>query len=391
MTLYSVSQITRYIKDLVESDPEASDLWVKGEVSNLSRSAAGHYYFTLKDSVNQIKCVMFRPAYGNEHLSNGVSVSAHGRISLYEVRGDLQLYADIIQPEGIGEKYLELERLKLKLESEGLFAEARKRELPIFPKKIGVATSPYGSVWYDITNVIARRFPLVELVLAPTTVQGEGSLTGVLDALQRMNDEQTIDVVILARGGGSEEELWTFNEEAIARAIYASRIPVVSAIGHETDATLSDLVADCRAPTPSAAAAMVVPDVSEITERLNYDFATMSRILYSILFTNRKSIEQGSWRINRVSPNFTALRQNLDEIIYRCHRQSETNLRSNIEQLKSMESRLYALNPANVLSRGYAVVQKENDSTLISSLDQIKHNEGLIVSLHDGSFRATTK
>ena len=268
MPVYSVSQITRYLKESLEADSLLNDLWLRGEVSNLTRSAAGHYYFTLKDATSQVRCVMFRPAYGGEHLAEGAAVIAHGRVSIYEVRGDLQLIADLAQPEGVGELHLELERLKMKLEAEGLFQVSRKRPLPEFPKRIGVATSPTGAVWHDIQNVLRRRYPLVELAFAPTPVQGDTAAAGIVDAFDAFNAEDDLDLVILARGGGSLEDLWPFNEEAVARAIYASRAPVISAVGHETDYTIADMVADCRAPTPSAAAELAAPDMDELMERI---------------------------------------------------------------------------------------------------------------------------
>ena len=391
MTLYSVSQITKYVKDIFDSAEVLTDLWVKGEVSNLSHSAAGHFYFTLKDATNQIKCVMFKPAYGNEHLMNGVSVSVHGRVSIYEVRGDMQIYGNLVQPSGVGERYLALELLKSSLEQEGLFLDSRKRPLPRFPKKIGVATSPNGSVWHDIQNVISRRFPLVELVLAPTSVQGESAPDGIVQGLRLLNQRADIDLIIIARGGGSAEELWAFNEEIVCRAIYGSKAPVISAIGHETDVTLSDFVSDYRAPTPAAAAEVAVPDMHEISEKLYYDFIDIGNIMMRYLDSKKSGIHEYDRSLKRHVPNFDSLRQKLDELT---QQSGKTLLHRNDlmkEVLNAMKSRLQALNPANVLSRGYSILQKSSDATIVMSKKQVQANEDLVVTLKDGKLEVKSK
>ena len=391
MALYSVSQITKYIKDVFDLDDELSDLWVKGEVSNVSHSAAGHFYFTLKDATSQIRCVMFRPAYGGEHLINGVSVSVHGRVSIYEVRGDMQLYGNLAQPEGVGERYLELELLKSSLEQEGLFLHSRKRRLPKFPKKIGVATSPNGSVWHDIQNVISRRFPLIELVLAPTSVQGGAAPQGIVQGLRLLNDREDIDLIIIARGGGSAEELWAFNEEIVCRAIYGSKIPVISAVGHETDVTLSDLVADYRAPTPSAAAEVAVPDIQEISEKLYYYFVDIGNITMQNIDSKKRRVSELGRNLRSRVPNFDSLLQKLDELT---QQSGKALLHKNDimkEVLNSVKSRLQALNPENVLSRGYSILQRSIDATIVSSKDQVQRNEDLVVTLKDGKLEVKSK
>ncbi|MFH1560669.1 MAG: exodeoxyribonuclease VII large subunit [Chloroflexota bacterium] len=388
MPVYSVSQVTRYLKDSLETDALLADLWVRGEVSNLSHSAAGHFYFTLKDATNQIRCVMFRPAYGGENLADGGAIAAHGRVSLYEVRGDLQFYVDLVQPEGIGERHLELERLKVKLETEGLFQVSRKRPLPAFPRRIGVATSPFGSVWHDIQNVIQRRFPLVELALAPTPVQGDGAAAGIVDAFEAMNREEGIDVVILARGGGSLEELWPFNEEAVARAIYSSRAPVVSAVGHETDFTIADMVADCRAPTPSAAAELAVPDREELEERILFHCRSLYQQVSGDLAARSQELDQTVWRIQRHTPDVSSWRQRVDDVSHACGRALDSYLALRGERVEALELRLASLSPAGVLSRGYALVQRQDSSDLVTSVSQVGAGDDLQVSVKDGSFPA---
>ena len=390
MPVYSVSQVTRYLKDSLEADALLGDLWIRGEVSNLSHSAAGHYYFTLKDATNQMRCVMFRPGHGGDNLADGGAVSAHGRVSLYEVRGELQLYVDLVQPEGVGERHLELERLKVKLDAEGLFQVSRKRSLPEFPKRIGIATSPFGSVWHDIQNIIQRRFPLVELALAPTPVQGDAAAAGIVDAIESMNMEYDLDVIILARGGGSLEELWPFNEEIVARAIYASRVPVVSAVGHETDFTISDLVADTRAPTPSAAAELVVPDSYELEERITYHHRVLFQQVSGALSVRNQDLDQAVWRLQHNTPDITSWRQRVGDLSRDYWRALESYLVVRSERLKSLESRIASLSPDRVLARGYAVVQRQRDSELVTSVSQIDPGDDILVNVKDGSFPART-
>src|SRR3990172_7585678 len=265
---YRVSWLARYLKELIESDLRLSNIWVDGEVSNLSRSSAGHLYFTLKDEEAQLRCVMFRRAHGGAPVENGAQVLAHGNVSFYEARGDLQLIVDFVQAAGVGVWQAQFERLKEQLEAEGLFDPARKRSLPEFPQRIGVVTSPVGAALHDICNVVGRRWPLAEIVLAPTPVQGPDAVPGIIGGIEQLNRRGDIDVIIAGRGGSSIEELWAFNEELVARAIFASVVPVVSAVGHETDVTIADFVADRRAPTPSAAAELVVPDRAEVAARI---------------------------------------------------------------------------------------------------------------------------
>ena len=388
MPVYSVSQVTRYLKDSLEADALLGDLWVRGEVSNLSHSAAGHFYFTLKDATSQMRCVMFRPAHGGENLADGGAISAHGRVSLYEVRGDLQLYVDLVQPEGVGERHLELERLKVKLEAEGLFDASRKRPLPAFPRRIGVATSPFGSVWHDIQNIIQRRFPLVELALAPTPVQGDGAAAGIVEAIEAMNREEDVGVVILARGGGSLEELWPFNEEAVARAVFSSRAPVVSAVGHETDFTVADMVADCRAPTPSAAAELVVPDREELEERILFQRRSLFQQVFGDLGDRSQELDQTVWRIQRYAPDVASWRQRVDDLSHDYWRTLQSYLAMSSERVKALESRLASLSPNSVLARGYALVQRQDNAALVTSVSQVGPGDDLQVSVKDGSFPA---
>src|SRR5881397_886782 len=288
----TVSALARYLKDLLESNLTLTNLWVEGEISNLTRSQSGHVYFTLKDANAQIACVMFQRQYRGAPLESGAQVLAHGNVSFYEQRGNIQLIVDFVQPAGVGARQAEFERLKEKLAADGLFDEGRKRPLPAFPARIGVVTSPTGAVLQDIVHVLSRRWPLAEVVLAPTPVQGAEAPVGITEAVRQLNHIGDIDVIIIARGGGSIEELWPFNEEIVARAVYASAIPVVSGVGHETDFTIADFVADARAPTPSVAAEAVAPDWREVSRRVE-------AILLGVSSAAKGKVSQGVIDVDR--------------------------------------------------------------------------------------------
>lgn len=365
MNIYSVAEVTRYLRELLEADGLLADIWVSGEVSNLTESAAGHLYFTLKDETSQLRCVFFRPKLAIT-LENGAAVVTHGRISIYEVSGALQLYVDLVQLEGVGILYLEFERLKAKLEEEGLFEPARKRSLPLFPKRIGVVTSPTGAVFYDIANIIGRRYPLVELVLSPTLVQGDGAVDGIVQALQTLNDMEDIDLVILARGGGSLEDLWAFNEEKVARAIYASKAPVISGVGHDTDFTIADFVADVRAPTPSAAAELAVPDCAELKVHIQ-------SLTKTLLIDVTRDLDRH--------------RQRTDEFTRAASVYLGNSLTISREKLRGRELELASLSPLATLSRGYALVQQSVTGEVVSHIDQVQRGDAIDIKVSDGQFK----
>ena len=367
MQIYTVAQITGYLRDVLESDGVLADIWISGEVSNLSGSSAGHLYFTLKDEASQMRCVLFNRKRLSVEMENGIAVVAHGRISLYEVSGAVQLYVDMIQPTGVGILHMEFERLKAKLAEEGLFEPARKRHLPAFPERIGIVTSPGGAVLHDITNIISRRYPLVELVLAPTTVQGESAVTGIINALNALNDRGDIDAIIIARGGGSIEDLWAFNDEKVARAIYSSVAPVISGVGHDTDFTIADFVADKRAPTPSAAAELAVPHRDEIETRLQNYIATMAASL---------------------SNSIELHRQHADDLSATISTQVKNGISVNIEKLRGQELKLYSLSPLATLERGYALVQNQANGEVISNISQVERGDMIKVQVSDGQFNS---
>ena len=367
MQVYNVAQITGYLKDILDSDGVLTDVWISGEISNMSGSSAGHLYFTLKDEASQIRCVLFNRKRLDIDIDNGAAVVAHGRISIYEVSGAVQLYVDMIHPTGSGVLNMEFERLKAKLAEEGLFEPSRKRPLPAFPEKIGIVTSPGGAVLHDITNIISRRYPLVELVLAPTTVQGDNAVPGIINALNALNDRGDIDVIIIARGGGSIEDLWAFNDEKVARAIYSSAAPVISGVGHDTDFTIADFVVDKRAPTPSAAAELAVPHRGEIETRLQNCIADIESLLAG-------SIERG--------------RQHADELYATTSNQVKNVLALNIEKLNGQELKLSSLSPLATLERGYALVQSHASDEIISNISQVERGDMITVQVSDGQFNS---
>ena len=388
MAVYSVSQVSSHLKEVIERDSLLQDVWVGGEVSNLARPGSGHSYFTLRDANASLRCVMFRNSRGSEQLDNGAAIIAHGRVSIYEVRGDLQLIVDIVQPEGVGELQMKLEQLKLKLETEGLFEPSRKRELPAFPQKIGVVSSPTGAVWHDIQDVIGRRYPLVELMLAPAPVQGETAAPAIAEAIQAANDVPDLDVIIVARGGGSLEDLWPFNEELVARAIYGSRVPLVSAVGHETDYTIADMVADVRAPTPSAAAELVVPDRMELSSRILVNEQSLNAGIWGQLSTKKEAAAQLIGRVQRERPDLDSLRIRVDDLLKTAYTHLKHNLAVKSERFEGLEARLHSVSPKDTLRRGYAIIQMKKDGAVVSGATQVREADEVDVTLSEGGFEA---
>ena len=387
----SVSQVTAYLRELLAYDDVLADIWIEGEVSNLRRPGSGHAYFTLRDSQSSLRGVLFRNSRGLEHLQDGAAVVAHGRVSLYEVRGDLQLIADVIQPEGIGELQMRLEQLTLQLEREGLFDPSRKRPLPEFPRRIGVVTSPTGSVWHDIQSVIGRRWPLVELLLAPAMVQGDGAAPTIVEALASLNAEPDVDIIIVARGGGSLEDLWPFNEESVARAVFASATPVVSAIGHETDFTICDMVADVRAPTPSAAAELAVPDREDMLARVIGAAQFIENTVAGRIDRERDDADILASRVERSVPELDGLRLRIDDLLHG----AQTALTHGVElsrvRIEGLESALMPLSPENTLRRGYAIVSARSSDGILTDNRDVSSGDILDITLHRGKIIASVE
>ena len=388
MPTYTVSQVTSEIKELLESNPFLSDLWIEGEVSNLSIASSGHAYFNLKDQHAVLQAVMFRNRRGIEMLSNGGAVAAHGRVSFYEPRGTLNISVDVVAPQGLGELALELERLKQKLAAEGLFDPARKRPLPSFPKVIGVVTSPTGAVWHDIQNVLARRYPLAKLVLSPAVVQGMQAKESIAEALLCLDDEGGCDVIIVARGGGSLEDLWAFNEEVVARAIYACRTPVVSGVGHETDETIADYVADVRAPTPSAAAELLTPDVRDLKSTVAHLSNMMGRSLSARLQQERNTVDRARRQLEAGLPDIATLRRRIDDQSRISAAAVASLAKQRRLEVDGLYQRLRGLDPLATLSRGFAVVELTASSQALTSAEQAKDGDALTITVSDGAVPA---
>ena len=388
MAVYTVSQVSFHIKESLESDPLLRDLWIVGEVSGLRASSAGHTYFGLKDRESLLRCVMFRGMKGAELLSEGDSVSAHGKITFYTRGGTTDFMVDIAMPEGVGELALELERLKQKLASEGLFETSRKRILPRFPKRVGVVTSPSGAVFHDIQNVLRRRFPLTELVLSPTPVQGRNAASKIAVALEALDRSGGCDVIIIGRGGGSLEDLWPFNEEVVARAIHACKTPVVSAVGHETDETISDFVADVRAPTASAAAELVVPEARVLRRQLEATATNMLRILMDQNSRRRVGLSSITRRMEMGLPDTQTMRRRVDDVGRVVQSASAKLLSERKIQVEGLGLRLRALDPLATLGRGFSIVQLPDSGEVVSSTNQIFAGDSIEVTVTDGSIPA---
>jgi exodeoxyribonuclease VII large subunit len=388
---WSVAEVTRYLKDLLESDHNLADLWVQGEVSNFSQPRSGHLYFTIKDDTAALKCVMWRSmAQRQRYLPrDGDAIEVHGSVSVYEAGGQYQLYADTIRPLGEGALYQEYLRLKAQLEAEGLFDEERKRPIPAWPRRIGIVSSPTGAALRDMLNTLKRRYPLVEVILAPTAVQGKAAPPGIVSALRSLNLTASPDVILLARGGGSIEDLWAFNDEGVARAIASSKAPVISGIGHETDFTIADFVADLRAPTPTAAAELATPDRVDLMAALNEQYERLARATLGQTAAQRWTLNELHSRLQRQTP-MTRIqngRQQLDELTHRVELALGNQLKLQASQLTGLQRRLEALNPLAILERGFAVVSQA-DGSLVRSVAQVEAGDELQVQVSDGEFSA---
>jgi len=384
--VFSVGELSRAVKFLLEEGFPV--VWVTGEVSNVSRPASGHVYFTLKDSESQLRCTLWRNTSRQVRfdLRDGLEVIVCGRMNVYLARGEYQLTVDEIQPKGIGPLELAFRQLCEKLRAEGLFDEKRKRRLPRFPQRIILITSPTGAAVRDMLKILGRRWPLTEVWVCPVPVQGDGAGQAIALALAQVNRLDGIDVIILGRGGGSLEDLWAFNEEIVARAIHASRIPVISGIGHETDVTVADLVADVRALTPSEAAERVVPDLMEITAELRNYGVHLQTLLARKLERAKGRLDELATRrcfrlpLERVRDH----ERRLDELQSRLQRAGKQRLDRDRQWLEAVAARLEALSPLNVLARGYSVTRRETDLTIVSAPDQLQPGERLITLLHRG-------
>ncbi len=393
--IYSVSEALEYLKTLLDNDDVLNDVWLRGEVSGLKRyGSSGHYYFRLKDEGAVVDCALFRnTALRQTHLPrDGASFLLRGYFSIYPDRGQLQFYVSEVQPDGVGRLALEFEALKRRLEAEGLFALERKRPLPERPKTIGVVTSANAAAFQDILNVLNRRYPLAQVILSPTLVQGESAPPQIVNAIQVLNRLPEIEVIILARGGGSAEELWCFNDERVARAVFASRIPIITGVGHEIDFTIVDFVADVRAPTPSAAAELVTPDIEELRLSVVSLQDSLYALMQNLLDEKRADLEDEKRHLKIASPagRVPQFRLRLDELSARTTRSLEYRLRLQKAEVNALSSRLKVLDPRQILERGYALVTT-SDGQVITSPTQIQPNQSLNIRVSDGSFKVKSE
>jgi exodeoxyribonuclease VII large subunit len=389
--IWSVTDLTHYVHDLLANDDNLQDVWVQGEVSNFSRPISGHLYFTLKDSACSLRCVMWKNAALRQKVipREGDALEVHGSLNVYEAAGQYQLYADLIRPAGEGALYREFLRLKERLEAEGLFAPERKRPIPRWPHRIGIVTSPTGAALRDILHTLTRRYPLVEVILAPTQVQGDEAPAGIVAAIQALNRVAHPDVILVARGGGSIEDLWAFNDEGVARAMAASTAPVISGVGHETDFTIADFVSDLRAPTPTAAAELSTPDRADLLASLDDMSQRIARAMQSILNSQRWNLNRIESRLALRSPQtrIHSGRQRLDDLARRVEAAFAHRLQVQRIHLTGLDARLAALNPQSVLRRGYALVSLP-DGRRVRSTRQVKPGDDLSIRVSDGQFAA---
>lgn len=388
---YSVSDLNAYIRALLESNENLIDIWVAGEVSNLSKPRSGHIYFTLKDMDASVRCVIWR-VHANRlagAFSDGMRVEVHGNVSVYEEGGQYQLYVDGIRAVGEGRLYQEFLLLKDKLTAEGIFEEDRKRPIPPQPKLIGIVTSPTAAALQDMLKSLLSRFPMVEVVLSPASVQGEAAPAEIVKALERLNKLVHPDVILIGRGGGSLEDLWAFNDEQVVRAVAASEAPVISGVGHETDFSLTDFAADMRAPTPTGAAVMAVPDISDINNLLNGWNLLLEQTTVNILEQQRSKLKERKNELDLLSPGW--------QIKQRMQRLDNSSLRMDYfvnryflrqrQQLELTEEKIISSDPRHILGRGYALVE-DKEGSVITTIKCVQLRQDISVYVSDGTISA---
>lgn len=389
LKVLTVSQINYYLKSLLEGDANLNSVYISGEISNFTNHyKSGHFYFSLKDAKSSLKCVMFASYAGRVRFlpKDGMKVLVHGRVSVYEASGQYQIYVNDMQPEGVGALSLAFEQLKEKLAAEGMFDAGRKKKLPAYPCRIGVITSPTGAAIRDIEQILARRYPIAEVVVCPVLVQGDGAPEQLTRAVERFNAAQAADVLIIGRGGGSAEDLWAFNDEMLARAVAACTIPVVSAVGHETDYTICDFVADLRAPTPSAAAELVVPDTTEVRALVR----SLALRMRGQMEFKQKEYERKLSRLlqRRVlqSPleQIEQRRQRLDWLAERLKNMFSDRISQENRRFAELSGKLHSLSPMRVMARGYAMAFDQKGK-VIKSIKRVTAGQNLSVTWHDGT------
>lgn len=383
-----VGTLNAYIQQVLAADDILADVWIEGEISSITYARSGHVYFKLCDDHSVIEGAMWRSFASRQTIRPAVgdSIVIHGHIDFYSAQGRLQVIADVFEHQGRGILALQMERLRQQLEAEGLFDPARKRPLPRFPQRVGVVTSSTGAVWHDIQTVAQRRFPMVELVLIPASVQGPQAPAEIVAAIQHMCTLDSIDVIIVGRGGGSPEDLAPFNDESVARAIYASTVPIVSAVGHETDVSIADMVADVRAATPSAAAEIILPDVLEIRERLSEARADLIGMIEDRLAEDAERLDRLQRRLLLQSPShhIGRVRKQLDATAHQLIAAARADLRQKTRNLESTVKLLDALHPGHVLRRGFALIRDAESDRPIRRARDLATSTAVVVDFHDG-------
>lgn len=392
MLLMSVGMLNEYVKGMLDTNEVLSDVWVRGEISNFTNHyKTGHFYFSLKDEKGAIGAVMFRSYASRLPFvpQNGMKVILHGRVSLYVAGGQYQINADAMQPDGIGGLYLAYEQLKAKLQAEGLFDEARKKPLPRIPTRIGIITSPTGAAIHDMIHVLGRRFPLAEILLYPALVQGTGAPASLIAGMNFFNEQNNVDLIIIGRGGGSVEDLWAFNDEALARTVAASRLPVISAVGHESDFTICDFVADRRAPTPSAAAELAVPESGELSRAMRGYTERMELSVRGRISRERERVQRLAASRVLTSPEryVDDCRMRVGDLSLRLDRAAEARLGNARGEFLRLTGQLEALNPLSILTRGYAVAKR--GETPVRSVSELNVGDSLRLTLADGEAGVT--
>lgn len=393
--ILTVSQLNYYIKSYLDNDQHLQFLLLEGEISNLTdHYSSGHIYFSLKDNKSVVKAVMFSYAAKNLKfkLQNGMKVLVRGRVSLYEPSGQYQVYVEDMQPDGVGALALQFEQLKEKLSKEGLFSPQHKKPIPHFPETIGVITSPTGAAVRDIFNILSRRYPCADIVMCPVLVQGESAAKQLTNAINTFSDNDIADVIIIGRGGGSQEDLWAFNDEGLAYAIYNCKTPVISAVGHETDFTICDFVSDLRAPTPSAAAELAVPDKSELLLSLSSQRQYITAMIDKKILDFDNCLANSCRLLSAYSPDNMIVEYNnmLSDLMSRMQMISSHIIDSYEKNITQTASKLSALNPVSVLMRGYSYVTDSQEHT-ISSVNDVKSGDDLCIRVKDGDIDAVVK
>ena len=389
----SVTGLNNYIKSIIAGDKNLSSIYVQGEISNFTNHyKTGHYYFSLKDESSLIRAVMFKTYAMKLKFvpENGMKVIAQGNVSVFERNGDYQLYVEDMQPDGAGALHVAFEQLKQRLSDEGLFELQYKKPLPKMPQRIGIITSPTGAAIRDILNILKRRYPICKVLIFPVLVQGDSAPTQIVNAINSFNQEENADVLIIGRGGGSIEELWAFNSENVARAIFHSKIPIISAVGHETDFTIADFVADLRAPTPSAAAELVAPELLDIAQRIGTSKQRMKQSLNMILANSKYKLQtlEKSFKqdipVKIIDERKLRLNYNIRTL------SNSINMRLMVARssLANLAGRLDALSPLAVLSRGYSITM-DKQSNILKSINELQVDDNINISLHDGNVNCT--